>query len=176
MIGWLRRLTTRIAKRRLADKCVLRRGRQHRPKRRRQAATDAALSRPTEPNALWCAGDKGEFMLGDRRYCYPLTITDFASRYLLTCEALRGPDLPVSPGMISLTSSLPVWQAGVAVHIKVKPLSVLGSQSTMHPHLEVKKPSRQAARRAESLKEKELAELLGLHARLATSMAGTTSP
>ena len=27
-------------------------------------------------------------MLGDRQYCYPLTITDFASRYLLTCEAL----------------------------------------------------------------------------------------
>ena len=27
-------------------------------------------------------------MLGDRRYGYPLTITDFASRYLLTCEAL----------------------------------------------------------------------------------------
>jgi putative transposase len=27
-------------------------------------------------------------MLGDRRYCYPLTITDFASRYLLACEAL----------------------------------------------------------------------------------------
>jgi putative transposase len=27
-------------------------------------------------------------MLGDRRKCYPLTITDFASRYLLTCEAL----------------------------------------------------------------------------------------
>jgi putative transposase len=27
-------------------------------------------------------------MLRDRRYCYPLTITDFASRYLLTCEAL----------------------------------------------------------------------------------------
>ena len=27
-------------------------------------------------------------MLADRRYCYPLTITDFASRYLFTCEAL----------------------------------------------------------------------------------------
>src|SRR5439155_19498209 len=26
--------------------------------------------------------------LGNRRYCFPLTITDFASRYLLTCEAL----------------------------------------------------------------------------------------
>jgi putative transposase len=31
---------------------------------------------------------KGEFMLADRRYCYPLTITDFASRYLIRCEAL----------------------------------------------------------------------------------------
>ena len=27
-------------------------------------------------------------MLGNRRYCYPLTITDCASRYLLSCEAL----------------------------------------------------------------------------------------
>jgi putative transposase len=59
-----------------------------RRRRRRHAATGAALSRPTLPNALWCADYKGEFMLGDRRYCYPLTITDFASRYLLTCEAL----------------------------------------------------------------------------------------
>jgi putative transposase len=32
---------------------------------------------------------KGEFMLADRRYCYPLTITDAASRYLLCCEALH---------------------------------------------------------------------------------------
>src|SRR6266480_3802698 len=39
-------------------------------------------------NALWCADYKGEFQLGNRQYCYPLTITDFASRYLLTCEAL----------------------------------------------------------------------------------------
>src|SRR5713101_5810228 len=55
---------------------------------RRPRATGTALSRPTAPNALWCADYKGEFMLGDRRYCYPLTITDFASRYLLTCDAL----------------------------------------------------------------------------------------
>ena len=46
------------------------------------------LSQAEQPNALWCADYKGEFMLADRRYCYPLTITDFASRYLLTCEAL----------------------------------------------------------------------------------------
>jgi putative transposase len=56
--------------------------------RRRPRATGTTLSQPTAPNALWCADYKGEFMLGDRRYCYPLTITDFASRYLLTCEAL----------------------------------------------------------------------------------------
>jgi putative transposase len=57
-------------------------------RRRRHTATGTALSRPSEPNVLWCADYKGEFMLGNRRYCYPLTITDFASRYLLTCEAL----------------------------------------------------------------------------------------
>jgi putative transposase len=65
-----------------------RQGLVHRRRRRRHRATGTALTRPTEPNALWCADYKGEFMLGNRRYCYPLTITDFASRYLLTCEAL----------------------------------------------------------------------------------------
>jgi putative transposase len=59
-----------------------------RRRRRRPTRAETALSRPTDPNALWCADYKGEFMLGDRRYCYPLTITDFASRYLLSCEAL----------------------------------------------------------------------------------------
>jgi len=59
-----------------------------RRRRARSAPPGTALSRPTEPNALWCADYKGEFLLGNRRYCYPLTITDFASRYLLTCEAL----------------------------------------------------------------------------------------
>ena len=60
----------------------------HRRRRHRGRARGTMLSRPTEANALWCADYKGEFLLGNRRYCYPLTITDFASRYLLTCEAL----------------------------------------------------------------------------------------
>jgi len=60
----------------------------HRRRRHRGRARGTTLSRPTEANALWCADYKGEFRLGNRRYCYPLTITDFASRYLLTCEAL----------------------------------------------------------------------------------------
>jgi putative transposase len=46
------------------------------------------VSRPTEPNALWCADYKGEFMLGNRQYCYPLTVTDYRSRYLLACEGM----------------------------------------------------------------------------------------
>jgi putative transposase len=60
----------------------------HRRRRRRGRPTPTELTRPTEPNALWCADYKGEFMLANRKYCYPLTVTDFASRYLLTCEAL----------------------------------------------------------------------------------------
>ncbi len=67
---------------------LARHGLVHHRRRRRPAAAGTTLSRPTVPNALWCADYKGEFMLGDRRYGYPLTITDFASRYLLTCEAL----------------------------------------------------------------------------------------
>ena len=57
--------------------------------RRRNKAHGTGLSAATEPNALWCADFKGEFRLGDGRYCYPLTVTDQASRFLLMCEALE---------------------------------------------------------------------------------------
>ena len=59
-----------------------------RRRRRRFRAQGTPLSKPLAPNDLWCADYKGEFMLADRRYCYPLTVSDFASRYLLACEAL----------------------------------------------------------------------------------------
>jgi putative transposase len=59
-----------------------------RGRKRRYRAQGTTLSKPVRPNDLWCADYKGEFMLADRRYCYPLTISDFASRYLLACEAL----------------------------------------------------------------------------------------
>jgi putative transposase len=59
------------------------------PRRRRYKAEGTTLSRPTQPNDLWGVDYKGEFMLADRRYCYPLTITDSLSRYLLCCEALH---------------------------------------------------------------------------------------
>ncbi len=56
--------------------------------RRRGRAQGTPLSAGSQPNDLWCADFKGEFRLGNGRYCYPLTVTDHASRFLLLCEAL----------------------------------------------------------------------------------------
>lgn len=42
----------------------------------------------TSPNQLWCVDFKGEFKTRDGRYCYPLTVTDRYSRYLLGCQGL----------------------------------------------------------------------------------------
>jgi transposase InsO family protein len=58
----------------------------HRPRHR---AHGTPLSPGIAPNDLWCADFKGEFKLGNGAYCYPLTVTDHASRYLLLCEALN---------------------------------------------------------------------------------------
>jgi transposase InsO family protein len=57
--------------------------------RRRFKAMGTALSEAAAPNDLWCADFKGEFKTGDGRYCYPLTVTDQASRMILACEALE---------------------------------------------------------------------------------------
>lgn len=43
----------------------------------------------TEPNDLWTADFKGHFRTRDGIYCYPLTIADQHTRYLLTCQGLR---------------------------------------------------------------------------------------
>jgi len=59
-----------------------------RHKRRRYKAKGTELIAAHAPNGLWCADFKGEFMLGNKQYCYPLTITDYRSRYLLACEGL----------------------------------------------------------------------------------------
>src|SRR5215470_14000319 len=59
------------------------------PGRPRHRATGTPLSTGAAPNDLWCADFKGEFKLGNGRYCFPLTVTDHASRFLLLCEALE---------------------------------------------------------------------------------------
>jgi len=43
------------------------------------------------PNAVWSADFKGQFRTGDGKLCYPLTITDNNSRYLLCCRGLSRP-------------------------------------------------------------------------------------
>jgi len=60
-----------------------------RRKRRRYRAEGTPLRSTSSPNGLWCADFKGEFMLGNRQYCYPLTVTDYSSRFLLACEGLE---------------------------------------------------------------------------------------
>lgn len=58
------------------------------PRRRRRT-----FRRPTQriessgPNELWCMDYKGDFRLGDRTRCYPLTVSDDFSRMVLGCEA-----------------------------------------------------------------------------------------
>lgn len=42
----------------------------------------------TEPNDLWTADFKGQFTTRDGIYCYPLTIADQHTRFLLTCHGL----------------------------------------------------------------------------------------
>ena len=61
----------------------------HARKRHRFRAEGTALSQALLPNDLWCADFKGEFKLGNGQYCYPLTVTDQTSRYLLCCEAFE---------------------------------------------------------------------------------------
>jgi transposase InsO family protein len=56
---------------------------------RRHRARGTPLSQGAAPNDLWCADFKGEFKLGNGHYCYPLTVSDQASRFLLMCEALE---------------------------------------------------------------------------------------
>ena len=60
-----------------------------RSKRRRYHAYPTLREQDIQtPNQLWCADFKGQFRMRNRKYCYPLTVTDFHSRYLLGCEAM----------------------------------------------------------------------------------------
>jgi transposase InsO family protein len=59
------------------------------PRRRRHRTPPSSwpLSHAKAPNALWCIDFKGDFLVGKTR-CYPLTVTDAFSRYLIACVAL----------------------------------------------------------------------------------------
>ncbi len=63
------------------------------PRKRRRHSTPASsgpLTIPTKPNEVWAVDFKGQFRLGSGHLCYPLTITDVFSRYLVACVGLEG--------------------------------------------------------------------------------------
>lgn len=60
--------------------------------RRRHPPQPTTLRTVGAPNEVWCVDYKGQFRLGDGRYCYPLTVTDQFSRYILGCEAMAAID------------------------------------------------------------------------------------
>jgi transposase InsO family protein len=63
-----------------------------RPRRRRRRSTPTPHDQLTvarSPNDVWCVDYKGQFRMGNRLYCYPLTVTDLHSRFLVCCEALE---------------------------------------------------------------------------------------
>jgi transposase InsO family protein len=58
-------------------------------KRRVGVARPTGLTEALAPNDVWCADYKGQFRLGDQKYCYPLTLTDQHSRFLLACQGME---------------------------------------------------------------------------------------
>lgn len=163
---------------------VLDRHRLVQPRRgRRFRAQGTPLSLGKEPNDLWCADFKGEFKLGDGRYCYPLTVTDQASRYLLLCEALesvRGESaftafeslfkergLPVairsdngvpfaSPNSLYGLSPLSVWWLRLGISIeRIKPGKPQQNGRHKRMHLTLKKEATVFAGQTLGIKEVE---------------------
>ena len=57
------------------------------PRRHRRAHPGCPKSGATAPNDIWAADYKGQFRLRNGQYCFPLTVSDLYSRYLLGCEA-----------------------------------------------------------------------------------------
>lgn len=144
-----------------------------RHKRRRYKAQGTELSFAAKSNDLWCADYKGEFMLGNKRYCYPLTITDAHSRYLLACEGLESTKEPfaftvfervfkeyglpcairtdnglpfASPNAIYGLSKLSVWwlRLGIAIE-RIKPGNPQQNGRHERMHLTLKKEATKPA-------------------------------
>ena len=57
-----------------------------RPRRRRPRHPGKPYLVMEAPNDVWSADFKGEFKMRDSRYCFPLTVADGSSRYLLGCR------------------------------------------------------------------------------------------
>lgn len=58
--------------------------------RRRVTPMQQPFSPVREPNDVWSADFKGQFRTADGCWCYPLTVMDHKSRFLLGCRNFRG--------------------------------------------------------------------------------------
>jgi putative transposase len=67
-----------------------------RRRRRPPVVIPTARGPITRANEVWTADYKGEFLTGDHRYCYPLTVRDGWSRFVLRCDALTAHTLAVT--------------------------------------------------------------------------------
>lgn len=63
----------------------------HRRQRLRVPPASAPLGACGQVNDLWSADFKGQFRLGNRQWCYPFTLSDNYSRYLLVCKGQSQP-------------------------------------------------------------------------------------
>ena len=70
--------------------------------RGRRAHPGCPKHRAAEPNDIWAADYKGQFLLKNRLYCYPLTVSDLYSRYLLGCEGHEAISLEKTMGYFLL--------------------------------------------------------------------------
>ena len=63
-----------------------------RRQRRRLPKIGRAWPRAACANAIWCTDYKGQFRTLDGTWCYPLTVTDEYSRFILACRGYAGID------------------------------------------------------------------------------------
>jgi transposase InsO family protein len=92
LLGWLapREPTLRLPAASTAGDRLTREGLVKKRRRRRRHLHPGVVAPVTiHPNDLWTTDFKGQFRTGDREYCYPLTVADLHSRFLLGCDALR---------------------------------------------------------------------------------------
>jgi transposase InsO family protein len=69
-----------------------------RPRRRHLAPGHAPMAPMTRINQTWTTDFKGQFRTGDGVYCYPFTLRDGFSRFVLRCDALAGPTYAATRG------------------------------------------------------------------------------
>lgn len=69
-------------------------------KRKKRVEPVKPIFDPLKSNEIWSADFKGKFRMGNKKYCYPLTIADSWSRYVFTAKGLHS---------ANTTSSKPVF-------------------------------------------------------------------